>query len=279
MTAPAFSRPDLSERTGLSKSAFSTFEWCQQQAWWEKHDRRPFIPSPNTTFGSAVDAGVETIAKYLRIGQEPQEGHAWEAAEEARARNGVEIDMAEVHAALDAFLPQVAGHFDWSYVRLQEHLHVTVEGIGEVDGHPDIILPGEPWDVKTSTRAKETARTVELGTYGLMVEEDTGKPVARVGYICWVRRLRTPGWQLISAVFDDDFREWTRQRWGGFVRANNTDDMLNRKRAEMDLPPENYSFPGGPISGKRCRTCAYAPAFGGGCRMAVTEQLPGGSDD
>jgi hypothetical protein len=285
MTAIAV-REDLSQRQGLSKSAFVSFEWCQQASWFAKWERRPFVPSPATTFGSAVDAGVENIIGYLRSGQEPDLLHAMLAAEEGRARNGVEIDMAEVQVALEGFLngeagrkePPLATQFDWSYARLQAHVHVTVDGIGEIDGHPDIILPVEVDDVKTSTRAKETARTVELGTYGLMVEEETGKSISRVGYLCYVRRLRTPGWQYISAEFNDEFREWTRARWGGFVRANNTDDLLNRKRAERGLPPENYSFPGSAVNGKRCRTCEYSPALGGRCQMAVVEPLPGGEE-
>lgn len=270
---------DLSNRTGLSKSAFSAFEWCQQSAWWAKWERRPFIPNPRVTFGSAVDAGVESIITYLRMGQDPDMDRAMAAAEEARAQTEVEIDMDEVQLALERFRDAEAPKWDWSYAALQKHLHVTLDGIGEVDGHPDIIMPPSiVLDVKTSTRRKETARTVELGTYALMVEEDTGEPIAEVGYLVWVRVTR-PWWQTITALVDDDFREWTRARWGGYVRANNTDDMLNRRRAELGLPPENYSFPGGPINGSRCRTCEYNPSLGGRCQMAVTEPLPGGYED
>jgi hypothetical protein len=135
-------------------------------------------------------------------------------------------------------------------------------------------------DVKTSTRRKETAKTVELGTYALMIEEETGEHVPEVGYLTFVRLVK-PVWQTVVTCVDDEFREWTRARWGGFVRANNTDDMLNRRRLALDLPPDNYSFPGGPINGKRCRTCQYNPSVGAGgrCQMAVTEPLPGGYDD
>jgi CRISPR/Cas system-associated exonuclease Cas4 (RecB family) len=282
-------RPDLSERTGLSKSLFTSFEWCQQASWFSKWARLPFVPNPAMTFGSAVDAGVEAIITYLRMGQEPDMDRAMAAAEEGRARNEVEIDMAEVRVALEAFFhgeagrkePPVAEQWDWAYARLQAHVHVTLDGIGEIDGHPDIILPHVGvLDIKTSTRSKETAKTVELGTYALMVEEETGEEIPEVGYLTYVRLVK-PVWQTVVVCVDDDFREWTRQRWGGFVRANNADDLLNRRRTELDLPPENYSFPGGPVNGKRCRTCQYNPSVGAGgrCQMAVTETLPGGYDD
>ena len=271
-------REDLSQRTGLSKSAFGTFEWCQQQAWWDKWERRPWVPNPAATFGSAVDAGVESIITYLRMGQDPDMERAMAAAEEGRARNEVEIDMAAVQVALTSFVASVADQWDWSYARLQAHLHVTLDGIGEIDGHPDIILPHVAvLDIKTSTRRKKTARTVELGTYALMVEEDTGDEVPEVGYLTYVRLVK-PVWQTVVTCVDDELRELTRQRWGGFVRANNADDMLNRRRVQLNLPPENYSFPGCPVNGKRCRTCQYNPSLGGRCQMAVTEITPGGDE-
>jgi hypothetical protein len=272
-------RPDLSERTGFSKSAFGTFEWCQQASWFDKHERRPVIPNPRMTFGSAVDAGVEVAIKYARIGKEPDFERMADAADAALVRDGIEVDMGEVIVALEDFTSAVLPSFDWSHAELQKHLTVTLGGIGEVDGHPDIILPGEVWDVKTSTRARETAKTVELGTYALMLEEDTGRPVTRVGYLTWVRRLRTPGWQVLDFAVDDEFRDWTRARWGGYVRANAADDLLNARGAALGMAPVNYSFPGGPINGDRCRTCQYSPALGGRCEMAVLEPLPGGNDE
>ena len=52
-------REDLSQRTWLSKSQLNTADMCGQKAWLEIHHRRPFIPTEQTTFGSAVDAAVE----------------------------------------------------------------------------------------------------------------------------------------------------------------------------------------------------------------------------
>ena len=272
-------RPDLSERRGFSKSAFRSFEWCQQQAWFDKHERRPFIPTPRVVFGSAVDPGVETLVQSAAAGIPLEFGRAYAAAREAIADVDVEVDLQEVDVAIDAFASQVLPHHNWHLAVTQRHLHVTLDGIGEVDGHPDILLPGEVWDVKTSTRSKETAKTVELGTYALMVEEDTGRQVTRVGYVTWVRRVRTPGWQTISYAVDDEFRDWTRARWGGFVRANAIDDLMTNRALALGLEPLNYSFPGGPLNGNRCQSCQYNPALGGRCDMAVREPLPGGSDD
>ena len=272
-------RPDLSERTGFSKSAFSEFEWCQQASWWSKHERRPVIPNPRMTFGSAVDAGVEVLVKAAAAGEPLDFDRAFRSAKDAIEGGGVEIDEDEANYAIERYAVEIIPNHDWHLAVTQRHLHVTLDGIGEVDGHPDILLPGEVWDVKTSTRNRETAKTVELGTYALMVEEDTGHPVTRVGYFTWVRRVRTPAWQELSYVVDDEFREWTRARWGGYVRANAVDDLMNARAAALGMEPVNYSFPGGPVNGDRCRTCQYSPALGGRCKMAVVEPLPGGNDD
>src|ERR1035437_4381052 len=174
-------REDLSGRTDLSKSALTTFDMCGQKAWLEIHHRAPFIRNPDVTFGSCVDAGAELAIMYARAGQEPEIERMLEAAREVSERDEVEVRPEEVELALTRFVSDVLPSRDWSLARTQAHLHVPLFDWGEVDGHPGIILPGEVDDVKTSKRSKYTARTVELGLYGLMVEEETGKPVNRVG--------------------------------------------------------------------------------------------------
>ena len=269
-------RPNLDARTDLSKSALTTAEMCGQKAWLEIHHRAPFIKNPDVTFGSCVDAGVELAITYARAGQEPQIERMLEAAAQVSERDEIEVHFEEVELALGRFLTDVLPSRDWSHARLQEHLHVPLFDWGEVDGHPDIILPGEVDDVKTSKRSKETARTVELGLYALMVEEETGEPVAQVGYITWVRRVRTPGWEWTVACVTDELREWTRERVSAYVRAKRADELLNRRGGE----PVNWTFPSGPRNGGLCRTCQYNPQFAPPvpCRMAVTEPLPGGED-
>ena len=54
-------RPDLSQRTALSKSVLTAFELCETKSWWGLHDPRPFITNEKVVFGSAVDAGVEVV--------------------------------------------------------------------------------------------------------------------------------------------------------------------------------------------------------------------------
>jgi hypothetical protein len=266
-------RDDLTNRTGLSKSALTSFEMCSQKAWQRKWHPRPFIPNPRMAFGSAVDAGVEKIVEYVRIGQPVNGELALAAAHEAGDRDGIEVDYDEVLHALTSFEREIVPQHDWRLASLQEHIHVTMDGWGEVDGHPDIILPGEVWDVKTGQRRKETARTIELGMYALMVEEAKGRPVERVGYFVWVRTTR-PYWQTIATEVTSEFREWTNERVMAYVRADRLDDMVNAKTT----PPENWTFPGGPINATLCKSCEYSPQLGGECRMAVLDALPGGGE-
>jgi hypothetical protein len=258
-------RPDLSERTALSKSALAVAELCGQKAWLEIHDRRPFIPNPDVTFGSAVDAGVENLLTAARAGF-PDTAKPLEAAALVIERDGIEVDFNEVERAITRFGTDVLPKYDWSFCRLQPHVNVPLEDWGEVDGHPDIVLAsGAVYDVKTSKRAKETARSVELGLYALMVEEETGAAVPRVGYFAWVRLVK-PYWQVIESDVTEDFRSWTRERVAAYVRAKRADELLNR-RAEV---PVNWTFPSGPKNAGLCLTCQYNPLMGGPCRMAPT---------
>jgi hypothetical protein len=255
-------REDLSQRTALSKSALNVMDMCGQKAWLEIRHRRPFIPNEATAFGSAVDAAVEQIIRG-RDG-----GHALLAAKEVKEREGVEeVDLNEVDDAIAAFQRDILPKHDWQYAATQVHLHDTIEGWGECDGHPDIVLQsGAIWDVKTSKRMKDTARSVELGFYALLAEADGGLTVPEVGYFCWVR-TKKPYWQTISTPVTDEFRAWARERVDAYVRARNADVLLNRTATE----PVNWTFPSGPKNGGLCRTCQYNPTMGGDCRMAVTE--------
>lgn len=263
-------REDLDARTSLSKSALAVADICGNKAWLEIHHRRAFISNPDVAFGSAVDAAVEQVLMVARADLPPLLADPMAAAAVTVERNGIEIHLEEVEAAVDAFVRDILPAHDWTLCGLQVHLSTVMDGWGEVDGHPDIVLhSGAVWDVKTSKRSKETARSVELGFYAL-VSEATGKPVPEVGYLTWVR-TKKPYWQTLSTPVTDDFRDWTRARVDAFVRAKRADELLNRNAQE----PVNWTFPSGPKNGGLCRTCQYNPLMGGGCLMAVME----GSDD
>lgn len=266
MSALAVVRPDLANRTDLSKSALVVADLCGQKAWLELHHRIPPIPNPDMAFGTALDAGIENILTAVRSGY-PAEARPLEAAAIALERDGIEVRMDEVEAAFGAFIATVLPTMDWDLCRLQAHLHEDLFDWGEVDGHPDIVLASRAvWDVKASKRAKDTARTVELGLYALLVEAETGEPVPEVGYLTWVRRAR-PAWQVLRTEVTPEFRAWTRERVSVYVRAKRADELLNRGAAE----PVNWTFPAGPKNGRLCATCQYNPLFGGPCRMASSD--------
>ena len=297
MTAPVVSRPDLSARRGLSKSALTSFAMCSQKAWQRKHYPRPFIPKPKMSFGSCLDAACEVLIKEARAGIDLDIERALAASVVVEERDGVEVDQAEIEVAVRAFVADVMPRFDFALCRTQAHVHVTLPDWGEVDGHPDIVLASNAvWDVKSSVNPKQTALTVELGMYTLMVEEETGKPVPEAGYLTWVRdghgggywqgfgadavhmrelksgprkgQLVPEGHGIPSTVPDDELRRWTRAMVSAYVRADRADDVLNRARTKRGLPPENYSFPGGPVNASICLDCEFNPLFGGACQMA-----------
>jgi hypothetical protein len=257
-------RPDLSQRTALSKSALQTFDLCQQKAWFSIHDPRPFVANEKVSFGSAVDAGVEVILTAARAGQTIEEARYMAAAEEIIARDDAGVSADEVGNALFMFGGAILPHVDWSFCRLQAHVNEDIAGLGEVDGHPDIILSTNAVrDVKTAARAKPSDPPLELGIYALLVEAETGKPVPDVGYYCWVRSQK-PYWQAIDYPVTPEYRRWTTERVAAFVRAKKADEVLNRK-AQV---PQNFSMPGAPAFRSLCDECPWNPALGGPCQLA-----------
>ena len=257
-------REDLSQRTALSKSALTTFDLCQQQAWFDLHARKPLIVSERITFGSAVDAAVEQIATMLRDTGSVDMRKAMAAATEVVVRDDIEVDFDEIERAAERFVIEVAPRRDWSGVACQPTIDVEFPDLGIGNGHPDLVYADNAVDdVKTGKQAKPDVPTVELGYYALLVEAWTQKPVPSVGYLTWVRTSR-PGWQILNFPVTDELRRWTRERAGSYIRAKKADELLNRK-AEI---PRNFSFPGGPRFPSLCEGCQYNPANGGECVIA-----------
>jgi hypothetical protein len=267
-------RPDLSLRTGLSKSVLTTFEWCQTEAWWKLHLPLPFITNEKVVFGSAVDRGVEVYITAARAGitQDDTDLHAraFDAAlQKMEEDEEIEIDHVEVRHALTSFHRDIIPAFDWTGARTQAAINLPLEGLGECDGHPDVILAdNRVYDVKTGS-PKQTARTLELGFYALLVEAETGQPVPEVGYIFWNRKLQKPKWGVVTEVVTDELRRWAYEGAAAYVRAKKADVALNAKAAV----PQNYSFPGGPAWAGKCAGCVYSPANGGSCARAFLEEV------
>lgn len=264
------SRPDLSQRTSLSKSALTTFDFCATKAWHEIRHRAPLIPAENITFGSALDAAVEIVISYLRMEQPADVDRAADAAAEVIARDATEVDPGEVRTAVARFLIDVAPQYDFRYAKTQATLRVPdLAGLGEAEGHPDVILAdGRIYDVKSAKRAKDAHEaTVELGFYAVLSEADTGEAVPWVGYWTWVRTQR-PYWQTVAFAVTDELRRWTVEKAAAYMRAKRADAVLNAKSAE----PVNYSFTSGPRNGSLCGTCQYAPV----CALAYRGEA---SDD
>jgi hypothetical protein len=318
-------REDLSQRTGLSKSALIDFDICQQRAWFSLHKPAEWIPNPDATFGQCVDHGVEVLIECARAGIPLDVPRALAAAATAQERDGVEVDQELVALAVNAFwddeaqpaaplspCPQCGAELkerlkprgqdrptgwrcssaecgwttdadddpqchedrqraplnehDWAYCRTQAHIHVPVWDLGEVDGHPDVILASnEVFDVKTAKRKRATARSLELILYAVMVEEETGKPVPEVGYLVW---NRSGGyWQTITSYVTDGMRSWAYERVAAYVRAKRADELLNRGRE-----PQNWTFPGYAVNARFCEGCRFNPLYGAErpCRMVAT---------
>jgi hypothetical protein len=268
-------RPDLTKRTALSKSLLGSFDLCQTKTWYGLHDPRPFITSEKVVFGSAVDAGVEVLIKTISSGQQPDLPRAFAAAAWIVKREPVEMVFSEVEDAIESFLYDVVPRIDFRGAVTQASVTATIPGLGECNGHPDIIMDdGSVLDVKTSGRAK-TVPSLELGFYALLLEA-TGATVPTVGYVNYVR-LKKPYWHgytrkggetmgapLIVPV-TDDLRTWTREKAWAYVRAAKADEIMQVE----GLPAQNYSMTGGPRFDGLCGDCAYNPALGGPCAIAV----------
>lgn len=268
---PLVNRPDLSQRTYLSKSALVAADLCGSKAFFDIHDRRPLIPAENITFGSAVDAGVEVILTAVRAGVPVEEPRYLAAAQEMIDRDETGVDIEEVGDALFGFVTGIVPHYDFAFCRLQDALHEVIDGLGESDGHPDVILAdGSVYDVKTAKKSKPAdaaATSVELGFYALLAEA-SGITVPTVGYWTWVR-TRSPGWQVVDAPVTPEMRRRTYEQAANYVRAKKADELLNRNARV----PQNFSFPSGPRNLSLCGTCSYNPAVGGPCRLAVQGEV------
>ena len=269
-------RPDLSKRTALSKSVLTAFDLCQTKSWYGIHDPRPFVPNEKVTFGSAVDAGVEVIVKALSSGQRIDLPRAYGAAAFVVERDKVELVFSEVENAIDSFMYDVVPALDFTRAVTQASVTATIPGLGECNGHPDIIMAdGSVLDVKTSGRAK-TVPSLELGFYALLLEA-AGTPVPTVGYLNYVR-LKKPYWhgytrkggetmgQPLIVPVTDDLREWTYRKAEGYVNAARADTMLNHPDRGLLT---NWSMTGGPKFDGLCSDCPYNPALGGLCRIAA----------
>lgn len=262
-------RPDLSRRDArraISKSFLQTADLCGNKAWLSLHDPQPFIGNERVTFGSALDAAVEQTVTALRAGMPTNIAKAQEAAAFVIERDDQPVDLDEVMTAVHAFERDLAPHHDFAFCLTQHTIRVELEGIGPVEGHPDLILKGI-YDVKSAGKAKaaDAAATsyTELGLYALMREAETGIPVPEVGYWTWVRSKR-PYWQEIIAPVTDAMRRISHARAAAYVRALEADAVLN----DGARVPVNGTFPSGPKWAGMCNDCPYAPWNTGTCAIA-----------
>jgi len=255
-------------RERISKSFMIGADLCGWRAWYDIHDPKPFRMTEKVAFGKAVDAGVELVIAARRSGQEPDFALSRRAAEATAEDHALPIDWAAVDAALFAFHVDVIPQFDWAYCVTQQRLALEIDGIGAVDGHPDVILAdGTILDVKTAARSKapNAAATayLELGFYALAYEALTGSASPRVGYVTWVRS-RSPYWQVVTAPVTDRMRVIARHLASAKARAVEADALLN----EGALAPANSTLTNGPKFPGLCADCSHAPWNLGACAIA-----------
>jgi hypothetical protein len=264
-------RPDLSTRTVLSKSAIASADWCQTRAWYDIHERRQTIPTERLVFGSCLDAAVEQLMAAARASLPMEEARPLLAAEEVMGRDGIDIDLSEIARGCETFVRDVMPRYDFALAGLQVALHEDIAGVGETSGHPDVRLrDGSIFDVKSAKKAKfatDAATSTELGLYALLSEAERGALTPRVGYWTWVRTAK-PYWQVLEAPVTDEMRRRTRAVASAYVRARAADELLNRGQEH----PVNFTLTGGPKFAALCGDCAYSPAAGGPCQLAVQEE-------
>jgi hypothetical protein len=257
---------------------------CGNKAWLSIHHPMPWTAPEKVTFGSAVDAGVEVIVKALaRGGYDDDYADVLLAKAHHAAMQRVETeenapDEGEVRGALERFMDwSVTREVHWPGTVTQPHIRLELPGIGEVDAHPDLLLPqgfedprvGTIVDIKTAGRPKpaNAAATsyTELGLYALLVlASGAGERPMSVAYWTYVRTQK-PYWQEVTAAVTDHLLTVARNRVAAVARAIEADSILNDGASE----PRNATFVNGPRYG--CGDCAYHPAAGGPCDWA--EQL------
>lgn len=257
-------REDLTQRTALSKSELMTAHYCAIQSHFQRTMRRPWPVSPDMTFGSALDAAVEQVLTAARADIPISEARALQAAAEISERDECLVDLDEITNAIDQFIVTVLPTEDWHYCGLQLSLTAEIEGIGPVNGHPDIRLAdGSILDVKagkTAKRADDVLFRPELPLYAALQEAATGDRPPRVGYLTWVRRKAKPEWQtLIVPVTDDLIAEGLTEARRQ-VHQRRMSDLVSAKGYD---PGEWFS---GPKFAGKCSDCAYLDVCSVGAR-------------
>lgn len=245
-------RPDLSQRTMISKSAVVGWDLCATKAGFEITDRRPLILNEKISFGSALDAACEVLIKGHQKGWDAATAHsqAMDAVMVVGDRDEIELPLEELSKALLGFHDEVIPRFDWTNAKTQPEVSADIAGLGDVQGHPDIILGDySVWDVKSSSRKKELP-SVELGLYAILVEEAQGIEVPQVGYLTWVRQGRGH-WEIQPWLITSEARRWAWARVNQYAKAR-----------------ETGAFFGAPKFAGLCDSCQYSPANSGPCEIA-----------
>lgn len=269
-------RPDLSRRTALSKSEINTARFCETQAFYSRTDPRPWVLTPEMVFGSALDAAIELAVTAVRAGMPVPLTRCIAAGAAVAERDGQPVDLDELKFATEAFEMTVVPLFDWSNALTQHTIRVSLDGLGECEGHPDFVLGSTVLDCKSSTKAKSEADIYfapEMGFYVALREAETGEPVEKVGYLTWVR-LKRPYWQPLVMDVTDDLRA------EGMAEAER---QINRRRlmdvvAAKGADPSRYFS--GPTYPKKCMTCAWSDVCTTGqrrLRRLVTEEESDGN--
>jgi CheY-like chemotaxis protein len=274
MATQLVQRPDLSRRTALSKSEISTGTWCELQGHYSRTDPKPWTPTPDMTFGSCLDAAVEMAIGFLRSGQTVQIERCLAAAAEVALRDDNPVNLDEIEVALEQFGVAIAPQYDWSHALTQHSITVEIDGLGECNGHPDIILTDLILDVKSAGRAKSEDDIYfgsELGFYALLRTRETGDPVRHVGYLTWLR-LRKPLWQVLVVPVTDDLLAEAMTRARRQLHLRKLSDTVAAKGADPTL------FFDGPRFDKKCLDCAWSAGCSVGQRRLRRLTETEGSD-
>jgi hypothetical protein len=244
-------RPDLSQRTVLSKSAVVGWDLCPTKAGFELRERKPLIPNEKISFGSALDAACEVLVVGYQQGWDDALSllRAHEAITTIEERDGIPLPADELSRALKGFQGEVMPQFRWMEAELQPEVEADIPGLGAVQGHPDIILAGQPWDVKSS-RYKKDLPSIELALYAILIEEARDTEVHEAGYLTWVRSGKGR-WEIQRWAITSEARRWAWARVNQYVQAR-----------------ESGAFFGAPKFPGLCNDCQYAPANGGECAIA-----------